>query len=167
MTSARRRGARPRASGKRSAEAAFGLVETLVALLVISLGLLGIAALFGQGLLANRVALERTQAIHLAADMAERIRANRLGGDAYSAAPADRGCDGAGAPSCSPRQLAEHDLHGWHARVAAALPGGIGSVAVSGAAPTRYTIRVAWRETDMAAGGAEQSYAVEIAVAER
>lgn len=156
---------RGRGRGKPVAQAGFGLVEALVALLVICLGLLGIAALFGRSLLANRTALARTQAVNLAADMAERIRGNRLAGDAYAAAAGDHGCDGAGAASCSPRQMAAHDLLDWRARVAAALPDGVGSVAVAGSG--RYTICVAWRETGMAAGDAEQSYTVEIVVAER
>lgn len=163
-----RTGTRRRARGAGrvpGAEAAFGLVETLVALLVLSLGLLGTAALFGHGLLANRVALARTQAVSLAADMAERIRGNRLGSGAYAAAPADHACDDAGAARCSPQQMAEHDVRDWSARVAAALPGGTGTIDVAGGAPARYTIRVAWRETSMAAGGDEQSYTVEIAVA--
>jgi len=154
-----------RHSPSRRAEAGFGLVEALVALLVISLGMLGTASLFAHGLLTSRVALERTQAVNLAADMAERIRGNRQG--AYAAAPADRGCEGAGADGCSPQQMAEHDVHDWSTRVAAALPGGVGTISVADAAPTRYSIRVAWRETGMAAGGAEQSYTLEVAVADR
>ena len=153
-----------RARARRPAcEGGFGLVETLVALLVISLGMLCTASLFAHALLSNRIALARTQAVSLAADMAERIRGNRLG--AYAAAPANHGCLGTGAASCSPQQMAEHDVRDWRARVAATLPDGIGSISMADAA--RYTIRVAWRETGMTAGAAEQSYAVEIAVAER
>jgi type IV pilus assembly protein PilV len=63
----------------RHAHGGFGLVETLVALVVISIGMLGMAALFNHGLTASRTSLARTQAVQLAADMAERIRGNRLG----------------------------------------------------------------------------------------
>jgi type IV pilus assembly protein PilV len=156
--------ARRRACAVPGAESAFGLLETLIALLVISLGMLGVAALFTHGLLLNRVALARTQAVSLAADMAERIRGNRLGSGAYAAASADHGCEGADAVHCSPEQMAMHDIHDWSARVASTLPGGSGSVHVAGAAPVRYTIRVAWREPGMAARGDEQDYSVDIAV---
>jgi len=52
-------------------------VEVLVALIVLSIGMLGIAALYLEGLRATRDALVRTQAVALTADMADRIRANR------------------------------------------------------------------------------------------
>jgi type IV pilus modification protein PilV len=61
----------------------FGLIESLVALLVISVGMIGIAGLYGHGLRANGTALYRTIAVNLAADMADRIRANRRGNAAY------------------------------------------------------------------------------------
>jgi type IV pilus assembly protein PilV len=151
--------------GRRRAQAAFGLVETLVALVVISVGMIGMAALFGHGLVASRTSLARTQAVNLAADMAERIRGNRLGEHAYGAAPFDHGCEPAGTTSCTPQEMAEHDVFVWTARVATSLPDGTGTVSVAGGTPAVYTVRVAWRETGMDAGAADQSYTVEIAVA--
>ena len=55
----------------------FTLVEVLVALVIFAVGLLGIAALHIEGLNAGRTALNRTQAVALASDLADRIRANR------------------------------------------------------------------------------------------
>lgn len=52
------------------------LVEVLVALVVLSVGLLGIAQLLVYGMRTSHAALLRTQAVNLVADMAERIRAN-------------------------------------------------------------------------------------------
>jgi type IV pilus assembly protein PilV len=60
------------------------LVETLVAALVLAVGVLGTALLFMHGVQANRAALLRTEAVALAFDMAERIRANRDAGAAYA-----------------------------------------------------------------------------------
>lgn len=147
----------------RRAQSAFTLVETMVALLVISIGLIGLAALEAQGLAAARDALLRTRAVHLAADMAERIRGNRAARAAYAGAAADRGCDGAGARSCTPRERAQHDLFVWTARVAELLPAGAGSVRVAGGDPPFYTVDVAWRETGVAAGAAPR-YSLTIAV---
>ena len=62
----------------------FTLVEVLVALVVMSVGMLGIAALYLEGLRAGRTALYRTTAVNLAGDMADRIRANRNAGLAYA-----------------------------------------------------------------------------------
>lgn len=125
----------------------FSLVEAMVALLVISTGMIGVAALFGQGLGASRNALYRTQAVHLAADMGDRIRVNRLGGLAYNNDPADRDCDPGGDTDCTPQQMAEHDLWIWEPRVAQLLPNGVGTVAVAGGTPPTYTITVRWQES--------------------
>ena len=48
----------------------FSLIEALVALVVLSVGMIGIAALYGQGLGAARTALYRTIAVNLAASTA-------------------------------------------------------------------------------------------------
>jgi type IV pilus modification protein PilV len=55
----------------------FTMVETLVALVVLAIGLLGIAALYLDSLRAGRTAIYRTQAVNLSADLADRIRSNR------------------------------------------------------------------------------------------
>ena len=69
-------------------QSGFGLVEALVALVVVSVGMIGIAVLYGQGLGASRTALYRTQAVILASDMADRIRLNRRAGAIYQTAGA-------------------------------------------------------------------------------
>jgi type IV pilus assembly protein PilV len=136
----------------------FGLVESLVALVVVSVGMIGIAALYGQGLSASRMALYRTQAVNLVGDMADRIRANRRGGASYGGVGADNNCDAGGNTDCAPAELAAHDVWEWQAQVADMLPGGAGTVVHAGAAPPTYTIRVQWQES---VGGPQQ---VEIAI---
>jgi type IV pilus assembly protein PilV len=130
----------------------FGLVESLVALIVISVGMIGIAALYGQGLRASTTAFFRTQAVNLASDMADRIRANRQGEGAYNtAAAADRNCDPADNNDCTPAQMAQHDVWLWRARVAAQLPNGVGTVQFAAGTPPTYTITVSWQEVGAAA----------------
>jgi type IV pilus assembly protein PilV len=121
----------------------FGLVESLVALVVVSVGMIGIAVLYGQGLSASRTALNRTQAVNLAADMADRIRANRRGGASYEGAGGDNDCD---ADDCTTAELAAHDVWEWEAQVEALLPGGAGTVEYEGTTPPTYTINVQWQE---------------------
>jgi len=127
----------------------FTLVEVLVALVVMSVGMLGIAALYLEGLRAGRTALYRTTAITLAADMADRIRANQAGGIAYAGAGpgADGGCVN-GPDDCTAEQLAADDWFDWRNQLATQLPeGAAGEVAVDVAAPaTTYTVTVAWPE---------------------
>ena len=131
--------------------AGFGLVESLVALVVISVGMIGIAALYGQGLGASRTALYRTQAVNFAADMADRVRVNRRGGANYAGAAAANGCDPGGGVNCTPAQMAAHDLFTWQAQVAAQLPGGVGALQFAGTTPPTYTIQVTWQEVGIGA----------------
>lgn len=139
------------------------MVESLVALVVLSVGMLGIASLYVSSLSAGRSALLRTQAVNLASDMSDRIRANPLGRGAYnmSAYSADEG-EGPAAGSCvvtqncTAEQLAEDDLARWNSAVLQALPGagmedGVSTANVQYTAgagtglPDRYVIQVQWR----------------------
>lgn len=130
----------------------FGLVESLVALVVVSVGMIGIAVLYGQGLGASRTALYRTQAVILASDMADRIRLNRRGGATYQTAGAgtDRNCVPGGA-MCIPARMAEHDLWAWNAQIDRQLPGADGVVLYTAASPPTYTIRITWQEVGLGA----------------
>lgn len=134
-------------------------------MVVLAVGLLGIAVLMIQGLQASRGALEHTQAVNLAADMAERMRANRVAGWAYDTAQGtpeprlDPACEGA-VGRCDPRALAGNDLRRWLDAVAATLPDGRAVIEVeqraaharrgivtvhwtrTGAAPATYTLAV-------------------------
>ncbi len=56
----------------------FTLLEALIALLVLSIGLLGLAALQANALKLNHGAYNRTQATFLVQDMMDRLRANRI-----------------------------------------------------------------------------------------
>ena len=107
------------------------LIEVLVALLVVALGMMGVASLILQSLRAGYVALTQTQAVNLVSDIEERIRANPNGGSAYHCAmymggPVERGCApdaGKGAGSnCTASELAEDDLARWQNAVRIALP---------------------------------------------
>jgi type IV pilus assembly protein PilV len=130
----------------RHGQRGFGLVESLVALVVISVGMIGIASLYAQGLRASSTAFYRTQAVNLAADMADRIRVNRRGGASYGGAAANNPCGAGGGINCTPAQMAAHDLFVWQAQVIAQLPGGAGVVLFAGTSPPTYTIQLTWTE---------------------
>lgn len=124
MTSKRYQVNNPNRSG------GFTLIEVLIAVLVLSIGLLGLAALQTSGLGMNHSAYLRSQATILASDMADRMRANRAALNAYdnvSTTPsATAGCSTTA--GCSSNQLAQDDMVAWAADVAAELPGGVGVV---------------------------------------
>jgi type IV pilus modification protein PilV len=73
----------------------FTLVESLISLVVLSVGLLGAAASLLGSLVAHSDALRRATALELICDMADRIRANAAARAAYdtaTAAPAAPAC---------------------------------------------------------------------------
>jgi len=114
------------------------LVEVLVATVVLSLGLLGLAGLQASGLRVGQSSIYRSQAAQLAYDIVERMRVNVANAEEYEIAL------DAAAPSGS--SVAAHDLQDWRQRLRS-LPSGTGSVAVNG---TQATVVVQW---DDARGG--------------
>ena len=104
----------------------FTLVEVLVALVVLAVGLLGVAVLIVGSLRGTRLALERTQAANLASDMLERIRANAAAGNAYDTTDGtpdprpEPACE-RGDDRCEPAVMASHDLARWLEAVARRL----------------------------------------------
>jgi type IV pilus assembly protein PilV len=135
-------------------EAGFTLLEVLVALAVLTVGLLGLASLLVGGLRDTRSALQHTTATTLLGDMADRIRANRPAAAAYALsagatldAPAAT-CTAAG--ECTPTQLAALDLYRWQRTVLDALPEAQTSIVVSVDAAGAHTCEVTlqWRQTD-------------------
>jgi type IV pilus assembly protein PilV len=126
----------------------FTLAEVLVALAVLSVGLLGAAALAVDTVQSQHRALLRAQAQRLAGDLAERMRGNRAGLSAYQATPAEAGCVSTAVPArrCTPDELARHELAAWSAELGRALPDGRGAVVLMPAgAPARFAITVRWR----------------------
>ncbi len=138
----------------------FTLLEVLVSLVVIAVGMLGIAVMYVEGMKAERTSIYRTHAVNLVADLADRIRANARATDAYAGDAADHGCTN-GPNDCSPAQLAEEDLWWWRRDIGLSLPGAAeGIVLVTPAGLThRYSISITWPEPGFAE---PQSYAVTI-----
>jgi type IV pilus assembly protein PilV len=133
----------------------FTLLEVLIALLVMSIGLLGIGKMMMMSARANDSAYLRSQATALAYTILDAMRANRAtalvqGYDTALVAPAQRPCAVA-APGCTGDQQAENDLFLWTQSLAARLPGGTGTVAtvqspdlVTGATNVTATVTVTW-----------------------
>ena len=114
----------------------FSLIEVLIALLVLAIGLLGLAALQAQGLRFNHDALVRTQATNLAYDIVDRMRANRANVAVYTSA------DPGGA--CNPLvATAVMDLTCWYDDLAATLPGGSGVIAANATA-NFFDVTIRW-----------------------
>ncbi len=124
----------------------FSLVEVLIALIIMSVGMLGIAGLYVQSMQAGRTALFRHHAVTLAGDVADRIRANPRAGVAYAGIGADNNCVGAGI-DCDAGQMAANDILLWKQQAAESLPNGDIVVAFNNAVvPPSYKITVGWDE---------------------
>jgi len=107
----------------KSAARGFTLVEALIALAVLSLGLLGAAAMLLASMSAQGDSLRRVVATNLLRDMSERIRANPAAAAHYAVTRAEAGappCDGAG---CDAARLAAADLAHFADAAHATLPG--------------------------------------------
>jgi type IV pilus assembly protein PilV len=121
------------------------LIEVLITMIVISLGLLGQAALTAQSSKANNSAFMRSQATLLAHDMIERLRLNRalaVAGE-FSINFAAAGNDPSDSvPAGTTIQLTEK--RDWKSNIEQALPAGDGQVAVDGTGKVTITIR--WSE---------------------
>ena len=142
----------------RNPQSGFTMVEVMVALIVLTIGLLGIAALYLDSLQAGRTAIYRTQAVTLAADLADRIRMNRTALAAYGAQFTDTGTETAACQTtggCTDAELASDDVFHWKEQLAQVLPGGEGQVAVTlppaTGEPASYVITVQWSEVGEAA----------------
>ncbi len=132
----------------------FTMVETLVALVVLAVGMLGVASLFALSLHSGASAISRMQAVNLASDMADRIRANRRAGIAYAGTGvlADNVCVGAGAANCTPQQLAKNDIYLWQQLITQTFPNSAATGTIAYASggslefPSTYTISLSWAE---------------------
>lgn len=130
----------------------FSLIEVLVALLVLSIGLLGLAMLQVTGMKFNSDAYFRTQATYLAYDIIERVRANgdAVGTDRYVASAPPTGtipnCD---TTACDSTQLATYDLDRWYRKLHTVLPRNPTSDSSIARDVNKYTVTIRWMEREL------------------
>jgi type IV pilus assembly protein PilV len=129
----------------RASENGFTLLEVMIAIVIVSIGLLGVAAMQAVTLKNAGSSKYRSAAIGLTSDMADRLRANLEGvmegngviGTGYnrprtaltdaaynSPAPACRSI------GCLPAAMVLDDLAAWQARLAVSLPRGTGVICI-------------------------------------
>lgn len=139
----------------RKQKGAISLIEVLVALLVLTFGILGLAGMQLNSLRGNTSALVRTQAVELGYDLVDRMRANRNAAISGSYVadyeqpeeeePNQTSGEQTQEPGVTPPPptLAEQDIDEWKVLLAAFLPSGDGTVSTANGVAT-VTIR--WDE---------------------
>jgi len=155
-----------------------GLIEVLLAVILLSIGFLASARMQVQSMIHNQNAYALSQAKYLVLDMSERMRANRDGlraglyEDLETAAnTVEPGCVAAGT-TCSAAERVAADRHAWssalHPTATGAIPllpstpsiPAIGQVARD-AATGAYQVSVRWSERD-GGGALEREVAVQV-----
>lgn len=142
----------------------FSLLEVLIAVLVFSVGLLGMAGLMLVSVKTNHSAYLRTQASFLASSLIQRITSNRGELDTYrrtynaGSAGADPCALGA---ACSPANQAARDIAMWSQQLVDQLPNPLavmdcdgvmlGTASHGGAAPFDglCTLTIEWAESTL------------------
>lgn len=139
------------ATRRTSRSAGFSLLEVLIALVILSVGLLGIAGLLSGTMKSNSSAYMRTQATVLAYSVIDRMRSNlpAVQNTTYDvsmpAAPATSGSSACDTTACASPALAAYDISQWEQELAESLPGGRGSITTNvSPGATTVTVTVLW-----------------------
>lgn len=134
-----------------------GLIEVLIAMLVMAVGILGYVGLQTTAKRTGYEALQRSTAVYLINDIVERMRSNSpaLYDGNYSVVNLGNGSRGNAAPvcaapsDCSPSEIANYDLWEWEQRLDGAIEEGRGGlVSPRGCINVNngfVTVAIAWR----------------------
>lgn len=138
----------------------FSLLEVLISMVVLSIGLLGIAGLQATSKRTSYEALQRTTAVMLTRDIIERMRTNpdqiaAYNGTVDTTTITHNDCSAA---TCTPAQLAAYDLFEWQQAILGAselsdtgvntggLVSPVGCITVAAACTScLVTVAIAWR----------------------
>jgi type IV pilus assembly protein PilV len=137
------------------------LIEIMVSIVVIAIGLLGLAGLQVNALKFQKTSSLRSEAVQAAYDLSERMRSNVAGvligqylyATDYSTTVATvpmppNDCTVA---VCLPAQIAANDIQEWLRGLRQTLVGGAGYVVAVAGAPNTFDVTIMWREQNLAA----------------
>lgn len=136
--------------GRMHHQAGVSLMEALIAILLLTLGLLAILGMQVHALANVQDSVRRTQAIRLVEDLSERLKAlpdaigqaSNVALDWESATTTVSDC---AAMQCTPSQLAKFHANRWLASVKESLPLGDANVFVVASDPRQLGVMLAWR----------------------
>ena len=136
----------------RNASRGYSLFEVLVALLLVSVALLGFAASLGVTVRSGQSANHRTQATNLAYSIIDAMRANRNSMPEYATTFAQATVTGS--------TTAKTDLNAWKGALSRALPGGQGEITFTG--NTQVNVSIQWTDQRWSATAAEQQLTFQV-----
>ncbi|MBE9515472.1 MAG: type IV pilus modification protein PilV [Proteobacteria bacterium] len=129
-----------------------GMLEILISILVLAIGLLGLAALQTVGMKYNHQSYQRTQAVILGYGVTDRIRSNIASRLAYSTAygddpgqPATGTCQLA---TCTSAQMAAYDLALWKQSIKELLGDNADGQIAYDATTQLHKIQIKWKENE-------------------
>jgi len=137
----------------------FTFIESLMALFILSFGLLGVAGMHARSMQTGYVATQRMAAVSKGEELIERIRSNPRGIASYSGGPASNDCTiGDGSVICTPAEMAADDLFIWRQEVNATFPSPTVSIQVVTIDPVldpaqvlrSVTVSIDWEVRDVA-----------------
>lgn len=143
------------AAPKRGDQRGVSLIEVLVTMVVVSLGLLGLAALQMLGLKAAESSHYRASAAFFAQDMVNRLRAN-----AAAARAGNYNLAMTAAPPTTTTNIQDLDRKEWFEAMGRVLPAADGAIAVNG---NFVTVTVEWddRRGDRATAATKGTFVLE------
>lgn len=141
----------------------FTLIEVMVAVVILAIGLLGMATLMIQSLQSSESAYSRSQATLLAYDIIDRMRSNRvldasnpyqsyrvsqatISNDYVLVSP--EACPDAAicSENCQGSDKAVNDLAEWCTALTATLPNVIAATAITRNGDNDYVVQIHWQE---------------------
>jgi type IV pilus assembly protein PilV len=144
----------PREGDRRRRQRGVSLIEVMVAILVASAGILAMAGLLGVAARFGKTTEFRSLATLLAADLGDRMRANKQGKALYvlknttlAAGGATEAAACANVDLCTIAELAAIDLAAWQRNLFNSLPSGTGFISAVDANDT-FDVWVVWTEPD-------------------
>lgn len=161
--------------------AGFSLIEVLIALVIIAIGLLGIAGMQALAISNTSTARQRSLAAIEAASMGSMMRANRgyweaassvnvtatgsTSGTSWSSTTLSGSLSSQGTDcstsACTPIQMAAYDLQNWGRYITMQLPKGSGQVQCAAGSPVSCQVSVSWAEKTVAINSASGSSATQ------
>ena len=119
----------------------FSLLEVLVSILILSIGLTGVALLQAKSIRYNHLAYLRSISVSQAENMIERMKSNETAlnsglYDNVQGIPVNPACT-----TCTEAEMAQKDIYYWNTMNSILLPSGQGSVLRNGA---QHRVTVYW-----------------------